>query len=295
MSLAHTIKYITNHPLCRDRKFAALRRFASWQIKSRLSPGPHAVPFVNATRLFVIRGSHGATGNIYCGLDEFEDMAFVLHLLRPKDLFVDVGSNVGSYTILASGAVGADSIAIEPVDSTFESLVRNVSGNRLENLVTTLNVGVAESSGTRHFTSDQDTMNHIAESGASGDTIEVKVQSLDEIVGDRNPCCIKIDVEGYERHVLKGGTHTFAKPSLLAVIVEVNSSASRYENEERFDTHKQMSDWNFVPCRYEPLTRTISKAPQPNTGGNTIYVRDLEQVAHRLSNAPAYRVLNHSI
>ena len=45
----------------------------------------------------------GATGNIYCGLYEFLDMAFLLHFLRNGDLFGDIGSNIGSYTVLATG------------------------------------------------------------------------------------------------------------------------------------------------------------------------------------------------
>jgi hypothetical protein len=36
------------------------------------------------------------TGNIYCGLHEFADMGFVLHFLRPGDLFVDVGANIAA-------------------------------------------------------------------------------------------------------------------------------------------------------------------------------------------------------
>ncbi len=68
----------------------------------------------------------GATGNIYAGLHEFDDMAFFLHLLRPEDMFADVGSNIGSYTILASGVVGAKSVAFEPVAfnlSFFEQVI----------------------------------------------------------------------------------------------------------------------------------------------------------------------------
>ncbi|MCA9257280.1 MAG: hypothetical protein KDA33_16655, partial [Phycisphaerales bacterium] len=138
MSLAHTLKFIINHPLNRDRKLAALERFAAWQIRSRLSAGPHEVPFVNSTRLRASRGLYGATGNIYCGLHEFEDMGFVLHLLRKDDLFVDIGSNVGSYTVLASGAVGAHSIAVEPLKATFDHLMNNIRCNKIENLVTAL-------------------------------------------------------------------------------------------------------------------------------------------------------------
>ena len=55
----------------------------------------------------------GATGNIYAGLHEFVDMAFCLHLLRSGDLFVDVGANIGSYTVLASKVAGANSVTLE--------------------------------------------------------------------------------------------------------------------------------------------------------------------------------------
>lgn len=56
--------------------------------------------WIEGARLMVRNGMTGATGNIYCGLHEFTDMSFVLHLLRPDDLFVDVGANIGSYTVL---------------------------------------------------------------------------------------------------------------------------------------------------------------------------------------------------
>jgi hypothetical protein len=62
-----------------------------------------------------LKGLTGATGNWYCGLDAFEDMAFLLHFMREEDLFVDVGANIGSYTILAGNEVGAETIEIEPI------------------------------------------------------------------------------------------------------------------------------------------------------------------------------------
>ena len=54
----------------------------------------------------------GATQNIYCGLQEFEEMAFLLHFLRKDDLPLDIGANIGSYTILAASSVGARTMAI---------------------------------------------------------------------------------------------------------------------------------------------------------------------------------------
>src|SRR6478609_823915 len=101
-----TLRFIIRHPLNQRRRLAALMRFASWQLGSRVKT-EHVIPWVAGTKLVVRRGMTGATGNIYCGLHEFADMAFVLHALRPGDLFVDVGANIGSYTVLASAVCDA--------------------------------------------------------------------------------------------------------------------------------------------------------------------------------------------
>src|SRR5262245_48181443 len=105
MGLQNSLNFVLRHPLSRGRKFANLKRLFAWQIGSRLVPGPVAINFVNATKLLVRPGMTGATGNIYVGLHEFPEMSFVLHFLRPSDLFVDIGANIGSYTVLAAGAV----------------------------------------------------------------------------------------------------------------------------------------------------------------------------------------------
>jgi hypothetical protein len=114
MSLFSTLRYILLHPLNKDTKWTALKRYVKWQIGSRLVPGAVLVPFVNDTVLAVSPGMTGATQYVYTGLNDFEDCAFLLHLLRTGDLFVDIGANVGVYTVLAAGVVGTDAIAIEP-------------------------------------------------------------------------------------------------------------------------------------------------------------------------------------
>src|SRR5262245_10746432 len=129
MSPIETLSYILKHPFNRGRPLAAVARYIRWQFESRVAAGPLAVAFVDDVKLIVSQGMTGATGNIYCGLHEFEDMGFALHLLRPGDLFVDVGANVGSYSLLAA-ATGADVIAFEPGEA-FPLLKRNVEANHL--------------------------------------------------------------------------------------------------------------------------------------------------------------------
>src|SRR5208337_4657605 len=87
------------------RKVAAFYRYGWWQAASRLQETIE-YEWVSGSKLLVKNGMTGATGNIYCGLHEFADLAFLLHLLRPGDLFVDVGANIGSYTCRLSTSPG---------------------------------------------------------------------------------------------------------------------------------------------------------------------------------------------
>src|SRR5215472_2949364 len=159
MSALRSLNFIARHPLNLRGPWRALWRFTSWQIATRLGAASIAVPFVDDTRLLVARGMHGATGNVYCGLHEFEDMAFVLHALRPEELFVDVGANVGSYSVLAAGVVGAAALAFEPAARSYAALIDNLRLNNLESRVAARRAGVGAEAGQLRFTTGLDTVN----------------------------------------------------------------------------------------------------------------------------------------
>jgi len=95
MSITALLKFITTHPLNRDRKLQSIARFAKWQIRSRLAPGAIVYDWINGSRFLVRADQTGLTGNIYTDLHEFADMGYLLHVLRDDDLFVDIGANVG--------------------------------------------------------------------------------------------------------------------------------------------------------------------------------------------------------
>ena len=233
MSLLNTLKFITNHPLNRERKLRSLIRFAKWQVGSRLVPGAIVYDWINGSKFLVRTGETGLTGNIYTGLHEFPDMAFLLHFLRGEDLFLDVGANVGSYTILACSAIGAKGVAFEPVPSTYNRLIENMRLNHLDKKVKCINKGVGDQQGSIAFTSDNDTMNHALAFGEhSENTVTVEVTSLDAALCGESPALIKIDVEGFETPVLEGAHETLQKQTLHSVIMELNGSGSRYGFDE---------------------------------------------------------------
>jgi FkbM family methyltransferase len=292
MILLRTLSYICRHPLNKDRKVTALRRYLNWQIGSRLVPGSVAVPFVDETRLLIEAGMHGATGNLYCGLHEFQDMGFVLHALRPGDLFVDIGANIGSYTILAAGACDAYVVAVEPIPATFEHLLDNVRLNGLSTLVTTKNVAVGATAGRVVFSDGLDTGNHVlAEDEVhSVSGILVPVETLDTLLEECSPTILKIDVEGYEACVLQGAKRALESENLLGVIVELNGSGARYGTDDT-SVHSSLLARGFSPVSYEPFGRNLTSLRSKNEkSGNTIYVRELELLQARVKASPPHTV-----
>jgi FkbM family methyltransferase len=283
LSLPKQLGSIWRHPLNREHEVAAIGRWARWQVASRLAPGPILVPFVGNTRLVARPGETGITGNIYYGLAEYEDMAFTLHLLRPGDQFVDVGANAGTYTVLASGVAGAFTDAFEPIPSTADRLEDNVLVNMLGNLVTVHRVGIGSREGALRFAVTEDTVNHVALEDELAE--EFPVETLDRMLSCKAPTLIKIDVEGFEPEVLAGATQVLQSKSLLALILEINSSHDRYGYSVD-DVTRPLSDAGFEPCSYQPNSRLLADLSGPNsTLANTIFVRDKRTVAERLATA----------
>ena len=296
LNILNIIRFITEHPLNCDQKLSSIGRFVKWQVGSRLVRGSIVYEWINGSKFLVKTGETGLTGNIYTGLHEFPDMGFLLHVLRSEDFFVDVGANVGAYTILACSAVGASGIAFEPVPSTYKRLVENMRLNFLDEKVICVNKGVGSKKGSIAFTSDRDTTNHALVPGEKCENVvDVEVTTLDSVLTsvltNECPTLIKIDVEGYEVPVLEGAQDTLKKEALHSVIMELNGSGSRYGYDES-QILEMMSDYGFKTYSYNPLNRTLINLEGKNLhSGNTLFIRNQPFVEERLKDAP--RVLIH--
>ena len=291
MSFASTLRFISEHPLNRESPIAGMLRFARWQASTRLLPGPRVVPFVDDARLVVRRGMTGATGNVYCGLHEYEHMGFLLHFVRPDELVVDVGANVGSYTVLAAGVVGAEVIAVEPLSESHAMLVDNIRENRLEGRVQALQLGLSDRLGLLRFSADLNATNHVVcNDQHSGRVDEIPVDTLDRVLGGRIPSLLKIDVEGFELPVLRGGEATLSDPGLRALIIELNGSGRRYGHDDT-DVDGQLRKYGFDRLRYEPRTRQLRvDEDRGSCDGNALFVRDVAQAMERVRAAPRRHV-----
>lgn len=286
------LSYVVRHPLNSEARLRAILRVLRWQVASRLLPGPIALEFVEDMRLFASSGMWGATGNWYCGLHEVEEMGFMLHFLRAGDLFLDVGANVGSYTVLAAGGVGARVVSVEPIPTTFKNLQANVLLNNLSALTEMHCVGLSRESSYIQFTSDLDTVNHVMADTEQGPGVRVPVVTMDELLDGRVPAVIKIDVEGHELAVLQGAGATLSDSGVVAVVMEINGSGARYGLDDG-ELLANMEHHGFTPCSYDPFTRRV-RDWEPS-GGNAIFVRNRDAVAARVMQAKRYRLVNGTI
>ncbi len=280
MSLINTLSFIINHPFNKNNKLSSLFCFIKWQFNSRLIKSKYIFKWVDETKVIIQKGEHAMTGNLYCGLMEHEDMGFVLHCLRKTDIFYDIGANVGSYTILASGVKGCRTICFEPIQSTFERLMDNINLNKIGHLVDAKNVGVGSKNEILSFTEDLNTTNRVCTSSRPDGTVDIEVITLDDNFDSSVPSVVKIDVEGYENFVLKGGKKFFSSSNVIAMIIELNGSGKVF-NIKDTEIHQEIMSFGFVPVKYDLFQRELKALKNYNRVGNTIYVKNIEAVQKR--------------
>ncbi len=287
--MLNALRHIWRHPLNADAPLAGIARFVRWQIATRLLPGTAvAVPFTDRARLLVSRGMYGATQNVYCGLNDFEDMSFILHYLQEGDIFLDVGANVGAYTVLASAGAGAKTYAFDPSPAAIDSLRANVELNRIADRVSIEPYAIGRAAGSVSVsTSGPSSMHHV---GAEGSSSLIEMRTIDSY--RLRPSIMKIDVEGYESEVLAGASETAGCPELVAIITEMNEESVKYgdgiESVSSF-----MSQHGFTAVTYDPWQREI--AAKRKRSDNTLFVRDLEKIRRRVAEARPFHIFGRSI
>lgn len=151
---------------------------------------------------------------------------FIISVLRPGDVFVDVGANVGYYTIL--GALkGSFVVAVEPIPTTVAVLKINLKLNGITNVMIVDKCAWFESSRIK-LKIPHGSYYGLASAFYNRDTkyvaYEVECVKLDEVLKEfKNIKLMKIDVEGAEYEVLKGMEKSLDK--VRYIIIEVSRNA----------------------------------------------------------------------
>lgn len=183
-------------------------RAARWHWRTRTGSDVAAIATIDdRTQLVVRPGQFSGAWTIYDGIHEWEELQFCFRYLRPGDHFVDVGANIGVFSALIGTRLpGVQITAIEPFPPVVTDLRRNLALNDLDIRVVECALGAEAGEGMFEVL-QRDVLNRLAPEGSvpgGATTVPVVVETLDNLVGDRRPSLIKIDVEGSELDVLRG-------------------------------------------------------------------------------------------
>ncbi len=268
------------HPLNAENKIKALIKFIKWQLGIRLLDRKILTPWVNNSSFICGLGETGMTGNYYTGLIEYEDMGFLLHTLQSDEIFVDIGANVGAYTILASKVIGSQSIAFEPLPETIDRLRDQIQINRIDSRVDIRNKGVGDKKCQLFFTNNNDTTNKVSPAGNVNNSTIVEVTTLDIELDNNSKYFLKIDVEGFEFNVIEGASNLLSSDAISTVIIELNGSGLEFGSSDE-KVHQKLIGFGFKPIRYNPKLRIVTESNSFNKNfGNTIYVKDIERISN---------------
>ncbi|MGH2665091.1 FkbM family methyltransferase [Flavobacterium sp.] len=276
-------KQFKSHPVTNGDEFKGLYKYIEFNIKNRIF-NEIQYKWIGSLKFIARKGDAGIVGNIYFGVYEFEESLFLLHFLQKQDTFLDVGANLGHFSLLLSGIKGCKSIAIEPVPKTYKQLQKQIQLNNLGELISPFNIGVSNFDGKLYFSTDKGTMDRIVNERYKN-AVQVPVLSLDSILNEQVPLAIKIDVEGHEKQALEGGMTVLKDDRLKVLILELNGSGEKFGVSDD-EIYAEVLQLGFKPFAYDVANRQLIKLKSYNkTQFNTIFIRDEEFVTNRLKKA----------
>lgn len=156
-----------------------------------------------------------------------EEYAALKSAARGGATVLDVGANVGAYTLLFAGWVGdaGHVYAFEPAAASRAGLERHLSINRLSGRVTVRPEAICDRTGSAPFLDAGTHGDNRLVPAATGETRSVPSTSIDEFCESAglSPDVIKIDIEGAELAALRGARRTIAgRGAALALFVELH-------------------------------------------------------------------------
>ncbi|HEX2255864.1 MAG TPA: FkbM family methyltransferase [Afifellaceae bacterium] len=166
------------------------------------------------------------------GIYEPELTRRVMKLARLGGHMVDVGANVGYFSLLwAAAGAGNTVLALEPSPLVLPYLERNVRANRFAGQVEIRRCAASDTQGAADFSTvcDEATgWGRLAAGSSEGTLLEVPTERLDSLVaGEERITFLKIDVEGAEAAVMQGASALLSSKRIDNIYLEVNRPGAR--------------------------------------------------------------------
>lgn len=226
-------RWVINHPNNKNKPISTVLRLAFWKLNQLILKIPIVVEMGWGIKFKCHPGSSWGSLVVYTRLPEYYEMKFVKKIIRNQDVVIDVGSNLGSYALIAASSIGEGHVyALEPSRRVYKDLVVNIKLNGFEKNISTFNIAAADGQALVGFTdSPRPELSHVSYNIKGGNR-KVKATSLDKFVdfhAVKKIRLLKIDVEGYEYKVLKGASGILRRGAVDYLLIELNQDSRFYK------------------------------------------------------------------
>lgn len=227
-----------------------------FQLFKRVTKSIVSKKIFNGKFLFMYPNCNVSSMYAYTDIPDKDEIVFLRELAvssERKAVFLDIGSNIGSYSVCMMDICKAI-IAFEPHPYTAKRCKMNfLLNNFSENCVKQL--ALSNEIGKIHFSDygGSSTINHILN---DNNGIEVEVSTLDNFIFQNNfdksgQYIIKVDVEGFEQQVFEGGKEFLTNYDVLGIVFECFSRDSVFKilNSYGYTEIKKLSENNYFATK----------------------------------------------
>jgi len=208
---------------------------------------------------------------IYCEDFEWQEQRFILKFLRQGDVFVDIGANIGLFSLIAARRVGKSGhvYTFEPSSRTFRRLQANIELNRLNN-VSCYQLALSDSVAQLNLNvslDGYDAWNSMAQpfEGNSFTVEKVNAVTWNEFASPHGlvgrVVMMKIDVEGWESRVLLGGREWLSREDAPVLQVEFTEQAAESAGSSCSQLYCLLEELGYRMFVYNVDTNTVVPDP----------------------------------
>ncbi|WP_392534646.1 FkbM family methyltransferase [Nostoc sp. C117] len=283
-----TIKYIWSHPNCKQQKIQSILKFIGWQFYKRLTRRYLDIQIIPGVKIRCHPDGYSAATALYCGLYDYDEMNFLLRYLRTGDSFIDIGANVGIYTLLAASKIKSGSIySFEALPKNYTRLKENLTLNQFRQ-VQPYAIAISDFTGNTALNlAEGDSMPFIT-SDVTKNTITVPTDTLDnllpiEIISELT--LVKMDIEGAELLAMKGAISLLKQQRPHVWIMEINDAVKNFGYQKQ-DIVNLLQEYGYGLYTYNPVTNQVDAITLEQQQGNNILAianSALDFVSDRLS------------
>jgi FkbM family methyltransferase len=222
---------------------------------------PCVIPWLDGLCVYVFPGNQTSRTIFLTGRCDPNEFTYLNKILRRGGTFIDVGANMGLYTLFAARRVGPDGVvvAIEPSSRDFAILEAHLALNHLMN-VHPLKIAISDRPGEADLliapenVSGHNTLGYFAyDSVAPQGKERVRVERLDDVVqriGLQRVDVIKMDIEGAELHALHGAKEIL-KLFRPVILLEVFDRALKHQGCDSQQLWEFLAQENYRFYRFD--------------------------------------------